>query len=105
MTGLQVRRRPDFVAVHFEPVAQELAVERVVFHDEDTVCQASSRTWEVTTRSNCFINGSRQECCFRKSDSACAWTYFSSSLVRSLLVSTKTGRSAVRGLARHSASN
>src|SRR6266850_1679733 len=82
-----------------------LAVEMVVFHDEDPVFQASSRIWEVTTRSNCFINGSRQECCFRKSDSACARTYFSSSFVRSLLVRTNTGRSAVRGLLRHSASN
>src|SRR5258706_16452113 len=86
-------------------VAEELAVELVVFRNEDTVFQASSRIWEVTTRSSCLINGSRQEFCFRKSDSACAWMYFSSSLVRSLLVSTNTERSAVRGLERHSASN
>src|SRR6267154_383662 len=105
VTGLQVCRKPDFVALHFEPVAEEFAVELVVFHDEDTVFQASARIWEVTTRSSCLINGSRQEFCFRKSDSAWAWMYFSSSLVKSLLVRTNTGRSAVRRLPRHSASN
>jgi hypothetical protein len=87
-----------FVAFHFEPVTEQLAVELVVFDDEDAVFQVFSKDGEVTTRSNCLINCSHQEFCFRKSDSACARTYFPSSLVRSLLVRTNTGRSAVRGL-------
>src|SRR5882762_5097632 len=105
VTGLQVCRRPDFVAFHFEPVAEELTVQLIVFDNKDATFHALSNDGEVTTRSNCLINGSRQEFCFRKSDSACAWTYFSSSFVRSLLVNTNTERSAVRGLERHSASN
>src|SRR5216684_7814406 len=105
VTGVQVCCGPDFVAFHFEPVTKQLPVELIVFDNEDAMFQAFSKDGEVTTRSNCFINGSRQEFCFRKSDSACAWMYFSSSLVRSLLVSTNTERSAVRGLERHSASN
>src|ERR1700674_5064053 len=105
VTGLQVCRGPDFVTFHFEPVTEQLAVERIVFDHEDAVFQALSKVGEVTTRSSCLINGSRQEFCFRRSDSACAWMYFSSSFVRSLLVSTNTGRSAVRELERHSASN
>src|SRR2546425_2811662 len=105
VTGIQVCRRPNFIAFHFEPIAEQLAVELIVFDDEDTMFQAFSKAGEVTTRSSCLINGSRHAFCFRKSDSACAWMYFSSSLVRSLLVSTNTERSAVRGLERHSASN
>src|ERR1700720_4035459 len=81
------------------------AVELIVFDDEDAMFQAFSKDGEVTTRSNCLINGSRHAFCFRKSDSACARRYLSSSFVRSLLVSTNTERSAVRALERHSASN
>src|SRR5207245_10200712 len=88
---------------HLEPVTEQFAVKLIVFDDQDAMFQAFSKDGDVTTRSNCLINGSRQEFCFRKSDSACAWMYFSSSLVKSLLVSTNTGRSAVRGLPPHSA--
>jgi len=49
VTGLQVCRRPDFVALHFEPVA-ESSGELVVFHDEDAMFQAFSKDGEVTTR-------------------------------------------------------
>src|SRR5260370_1434791 len=105
VTALQVCASTDFVAFRFEPVTEQLAVELIVFDDEDAMFQAFSKAGEVTTRSSCLINGSRHAFCFRKSDSACARMYFSSSLVRSLLVSTNTERSAVRGLERHSASN
>src|SRR5260370_7171539 len=95
VTGLQVCRRPDFVAFHFEPVTEQLAVELIVFDDEDAMFQAFSKAGEVTTRSSCLINGSPHPFCFRKSDSAFAPMSFSSSFVRSLLVSTNTERSAV----------
>src|SRR6266481_8223996 len=88
-----------------KPITKQFAVELIVFDDEDAMFQAFSKDGEVTTRSNCLINGSRHAFCFRKRDSACARRYLSSSLVRSLLVSTNTERSAVRGLERHSASN
>jgi hypothetical protein len=48
-----------------KPVAEQLAVELIVFDDEDAMFQAFSKDGEVTTRSNCLINGSRQEFCFR----------------------------------------
>src|ERR1700747_188449 len=60
VSGLQVCRGPDFVAFNFEPVKKKLAVELIVFHDEDAMLQALSKVAEVTTRSNCLINGSRQ---------------------------------------------
>jgi len=43
VTGLQVCRKPDLEPLHFEPVTEELAVELIVFHDEDAMFQAFSK--------------------------------------------------------------
>src|ERR1700739_3963860 len=94
ISRLQVRSGPDFVPFPFEPVAKELAVELLTFEDENTVFQIQrvSKSGAGTPRPNCRISSSPQESCFRKSDSECARRYWLSSLVKSLLVSTKTGR-------------
>jgi hypothetical protein len=50
VTGLQVCGSPNFVGFHFEPVAEKLTVELIVFDDKDAMVQAPSKNGEVTTR-------------------------------------------------------
>src|SRR5436309_8918913 len=70
VTAFQVWRRPDLIAFDFQPVAEQLAVKLIVFDNEDAAFHAFSKAWAVTTCPSCLINDSRQESCFRKSDSA-----------------------------------
>src|SRR2546422_2652516 len=102
---LQVRSSHDFVAFGIQPLAEQFAVQRVIFHDQDAgLHTVSEALWTMTRR----IWSSRvccQGCSLRRRSSACPRRRISSSRVRSLLVRMKTGRSAVRGLARPSASS
>src|SRR6266849_8106962 len=103
--GPEILDADHFMAFRFQPVTEQFAIQRVVFHDEDAMLHACSGMPGGITRSSCLTSASCHGCCLSSNDSVCARRYVCSSRLKSLLVRTNTGRSAVRGLARHSPSN
>src|SRR2546427_12843164 len=98
----QIFRTENYIILGFEPITKQLSIDGVVFDNEDAMHHTFSAGSKETTRLSCLMSASCHGSCLRSRDSALARRNLCSSGVNSLLVRMKTGRSAVRGLARHS---
>jgi hypothetical protein len=61
--GLQIFRIQDFMAFRFQPVTQQLTIQRVVFDDEYAVLYTFSGIVRVITRCICFTSAFCQGSC------------------------------------------
>ncbi len=102
LRATQIFRTESYIILRFEPITKQLSIDGIVFDTEDARHHTFSAGPKETTRLSSLMSASCHGGCLSSRDSALARRNLCSSRVKSLLVRMKTGRSAVRGLARHS---